>query len=139
MGVSIYANGVSRSFDCGYIGFQRLRTVVATAYDYNLGRVYGNATLAIMHPKEYDAEINLILKNEKFKDEDNDILDFLFMSDCEGKISHKTCKKIYDLIKDFEHGGKIFTYAARSDGKDYEHLKEFLKECYSKRAKMRWR
>lgn len=30
-------------------------------------------------------------------------------------------------------GKKIFTYAAYSDGKDYENLKAFLKECYQKR------
>ena len=79
-----------------------------------------------------------ILKDERFKDEDKDILDFLFASDCDGKCSYKTAKKIYDLIKDVDFGGKIFTYTAYSDGKDYENFKEFLKECYQKHRTIIW-
>ena len=138
MGVCIHANGVSQSFDCGYIGFQRLRITIATAYDFCFGRFYGDVGLALNNPQLYDAGINLLLKDNRFKEDDNDIIDFFFASDCNGKIGYKTCKKIYDLIKDIDYSGKIFTYAERSDGKDYEHFKEFLKECYSKRAKMRW-
>lgn len=78
------------------------------------------------------------LKIKQFPDEDEDILNFLFASDCEGKISYKTCKKIYDLIKDVDFGGRTFTYMAYSDGKDYERFKEFLRECYRKRTCMRW-
>lgn len=43
-----------------------------------------------------------------------------------------------DLIKDVDFGGKIFTYAAYSDGKDYENFKEFLKECYQKHRTIIW-
>lgn len=101
--------------------------------------VYSDMTLAALHEKEWVEKINAICKIKQFPDEDEDILDFLFMSDCEGKISAKTCKKIYDLIKDVDFGGRIFTYTAHSDHKDYEHLKEFLLECSKKRACMRWR
>lgn len=74
----------------------------------------------------------------RFKEEDDDILDFLYASDCEGKAGHRTCKKIYDLIKDVDFHGQIFTYAAYSDGKDYEYFKGFLFECYSKKRNMIW-
>ena len=74
----------------------------------------------------------------KQADEDKDIFDFLFASDCDGKCSYKTAKKIYDLIKDVDFGGKIFTYTAYSDGKDYENFKEFLKECYQKHRTIIW-
>lgn len=43
-----------------------------------------------------------------------------------------------DLIKDVDFGGKIFTYTAYSDGKDYENFKEFLKECYQKHRTIIW-
>ena len=69
---------------------------------------------------------------------DSDIFDFLYESDCEGKVGPKTCRKIYDLIKDIDFEDKIFTYGAHSDGKDYEYFKEFLKECYTHRRQMRW-
>ena len=42
------------------------------------------------------------------------------------------------LIKDINFGDKIFVYGAHSDGKDYEYLKDFLRECYSHRRNMRW-
>lgn len=138
MGVTIYAKGVERSFGCGYIGFEHLRSRICEVYDKDFCNVYSDMTLAVMHKKEWVTKINAILEIKQFPDEDEDILNFLFASDCEGKISYKTCKKIYDLIKDVDFGGRTFTYMAYSDGKDYENFKEFLRECYRKRTCMRW-
>lgn len=142
MGITIRANGVSRSFDCSYFGFKHLRDNIAKVFDEDFGLIYSDGLLATWNPDDWEKRLNDILelksKTGEIKDCDNDILDFFFECDCEGKISHKTCKKIYDLIKDVDFGDKIFTYAAYSDGKDYERFKVFLKECYSKRAMMRW-
>lgn len=140
MGYTIYATNSSHSFDGGMGGFMNLRINIAKAWDKEFGEHY--ATLAHCHSKDdyelFDLIANKILSDERFKDEDKDILDFLFASDCEGEISYKTCKKIYNLIKDIDFGNKIFTYGAYSDGKDYERFKEFLLECYRYRRKMRW-
>lgn len=140
MGTSIYTNGSNITFDCGGGGFFNLRKNIALAWDKEFGEHY--STLAHCWSKaEYDAfdkRANEILDNERFKEEDVDVLDFLFQTDEEGSISHKTCKKIYDLIKDIDFGGKIFTYAIHSDGKDYERFKVFLLDCYKHRRKMRW-
>ena len=137
MGVTIHATNSTTSFDCGGGGFFNLRKNVALAWDEEFGEHY--ATLAGCNDYEaFDKKTLEIISDERFKDEDQDILDFLFASDCEGKITHKTCKKIYDLIKDIDFGGKIFVYAAHSDGKDYEHFKKFLLECYKHRRYMRW-
>lgn len=137
MGLTLYANNTKTSFDCGGGGFFNLRKNIALAWDKEFGEHY--STLAGCSDYEaFDKKTLEIISDKRFKDEDEDILDFLFASDCEGEISHKTCKKIYDLIKDVDFGGKIFTYAAYSDGKDYEHLKVFLLECYSNRRKLRW-
>ena len=137
MGFVIYANNSSTTFEGGSGSFFNLRKNIALAYDKELGEHY--AKMIGCHDfNEYDKITNSILKDDRFKEEDYDILDFLYASDCGGSISHKTCKKIYELIKDINFEGKIFTYAAWSDGKDYEHLKEFLLECYSKRRKLRW-
>lgn len=138
MGVTIYANGIEQKFDCGYIGFKNLRDNIAEAYDSELGELYSDAVAIFFDSEAHTAKINSLLQNSRFKDEDSDIIDFFFMSDCEGKIGHKTCKKIYDLIRNIDYSGRRFTYAAHSDGKDYEHFKIFLKECYRRRAKMRW-
>lgn len=141
MGFTLTANKSSFSFDGGMGGFMSLRTNIALAWDKEFGEHYSTLSRCIYEDdyKRFNDRANAILKDERFKDEDTDILDFLFASDCEGSISHKTCKKIYDLIKDIDFGKKIFTYSARSDGKDYEYLKEFLLECYSHRRKAYWR
>ena len=137
MGYTIYANGSSVSFDGGGGGFFNLRKNIALAFDKELGEHY--ATLAGCNDYEaFDKKTEAILSQKRFTKEDDDILDFLFACDCSGNISHKTCKKIYELIKDVDFGDKIFTYAAHSDGKDYERLKEFLLECWSHRRRLRW-
>ena len=145
MGFCLTATNSKYSFDGGYGGFALLRQNIANAWDTEFGDHY--ATLRLCFRKsDYDAfnkEAERILSKERFADggeksNDQDIVDFLFASDCAGSISPKTCKKIYDIIKDIDFHGEIFTYATHSDGKDYEHLKDFLLDCYKRRAKARW-
>ena len=139
MGVTITANGSTRSFDCGYGGFFNLRKNIALAFDKELGEHYAHMYRGLLDEGEYNKETDRILSDSRFTEENIDIIEFLYASDCEGEMSHKTCKKIYDLIKEIDFEGRIFTYAAYSDGKDYEHFKEFLLECWKKKRKMRWR
>ena len=138
MGVCLTSRKSDYSFNMGFGGFHNLRTNIASAWDKELGEAYADATMAILNPSEYNERINSILADDRFKNEDEDIANFLFQSDCNGKCEYKTCKKIYSLIKDIDFEGKIFTYSAYSDGKDYEYFKLFLKECYQKRRMMIW-
>lgn len=140
MGVSIYAINSSRSFDMGYGGFINLRTNIALAFNKRFGDHYKTLTTCFMqeHFDAYNKKANAIIEEENLE-ADDDILDFLYAPDCEGgTVGYKTCKKIYELIKDIDFGNKIFTYAAYSDGKDYEHFKEFLLDCYKHKRNMRW-
>ena len=141
MGFTLYANGSTMNFDGGMGGFFSLRTNIALAFDKEFGEHYSDLRKCLYEEdyKLFDQVTEKILSNERFKQEDEDIVEFLFASDCAGSISHKTCKKIYDLIKDIDFGKRIFTYAAYSNGKDYERFKQFLLECYKHRRKMRWR
>lgn len=145
MGFCLTATNSKYSFDGGYGGFALLRQNIANAWDTEFGDHY--ATLrACLWESDYDAfnkETERILSQKRFEDggeksNDQDIVDFLFASDGGGSISHKTCKKIYDIIKDIDFCGETFTYFAYSDGNDYEWLKEFLLDCYKRRAKARW-
>ena len=140
MGVTITATNSKYSFDMGVGGFLSLRVNIAKAMDRELGEHY--ATMSFCWRKDewdaFDARTNEILADSRFSEEDGDWLDFLFASDTEGSISHKTCKKILDAIRDVDFGNRIFVYAVRSDGRDYEHFKDFLQECYTHRRKMRW-
>ena len=140
MRVTIYATNSSRSFQCGNGGFFNLRVNIAKAWDKEFGEHYAGLVMCWSKEAydEFDKKTEEIFSDPRFKDEDQDIVDFFFASDCGGYITHKTCKKIYDLIKNIDFGKAIFTYAAHSDGKDYEHFKEFLLECYKHRRYMKW-
>lgn len=138
MGVCLTSRKSNYSFDMGYAGFHNLRTNICKAYDKELAEIYADTLFALRDEQAYVNKTNEILKDERFHDYDEDILDFLYASDCSGKCGYKTCGKIYNLIKNIDYEGEIFTYGALSDGKDYEHLKSFLKECYQKRRMMIW-
>lgn len=145
MGFSLTATNSKYSFSGGYGGFALLRQNIANAWDTEFGDHYATLRMCFRE-SDYDAfnkEAERILSKERFADggeksNDQDIVDFLFASDCAGSISYKTCKKIYDIIKDIDFCRETFTYSAYSDGDDYEHLKEFLLDCYKRRAKARW-
>ena len=136
MGVSITATNSSYDFDMGYGGFFNLRKNIALALDKDFGENYALLSHCYTEKQfeDNDRVANLIIEQKNL---DEDIVKFLYMSDCEGKISYKVCKKIYDLIKDVDFENKCFRYAAYSHN-DYGEFKEFLKECFSKRRQMRW-
>ena len=140
MGFTITATNSKYSFNGSSGGFYSLRVNIAKAFDTEFGNHYETLRerITLADYDAFDIKANDILAKPRFKKEDDDIIIFLFMPDTGGSISYKTCKKIYDLIKDIDYGNKIFTYAAHSDGRDYEKFKAFLLDCYKRRAKMRW-
>ena len=139
MGVTMTATDPRYSFDMGCGGFFNLRKNIALALDKEFGENY--ALLSTCHSpeqfEENDKTANRIITRKHLDKNYTDVLDFLYQSDCGGEISHKTCKKIYELIKDVDFGSKGFRYGTLMHN-DYEEFKEFLKDCYSHRKKMRW-
>lgn len=139
MGVSITATNSTYLFRMGGGGFFNIRKNIAYALNEDLGEVY--ESLLRCHYKadfeEHDRKANKIIADNNLE-EYADVLDFLYASDIEGKASYKTCKRIYDLIKDIDFGDKCFRYAAQAHN-DYEEFKQFLLECYVNRRSMRWR
>lgn len=136
MGVSITATNSSYDFDMGYGGFFNLRKNIAMALNKDFGENYQLLSRCFTKKQfeENDRAANYLIEKYNL---DTDIIDFLYMQDVDGEISYKTCKKIYDLIKDIDFDGKTFRYAAYA-GNDYEDFKMFLKECYRYKRKMRW-
>lgn len=144
MGVSLYANSkyVPQTFDMGYGGFFALRSQIANAFDEEFGKQYSQllkASCSLSGGDEaFNQKTNQILADKRFEGKD-DILDFFFASDCEGAIPYKTCKKLYDIIKDvdFQSG---FQYGNFSNGieKDWKDLKEFFLGCYKAKVSARW-
>ena len=140
MGLTMTAKNSKYNFNMSYFGFNRLRSEIAEAYDDQFGALYnfGSKIHDDKIYKEYIETINNLLKKDRFKNKNKDILDFLFASDQSGSITPKTCKNIYNLIKDFVFLSNTFMYDDYSDGKDYEHFKDFLKECYENNEPMIW-
>ena len=133
MGICLTSRKSGYSFNLSYNAFYMLRANICYVFDKELGKAYSNVFLSINNPEEYDQKIKQILTDERFKDEDIDIINFFFDSDREGKCGYKTCKKLYDLIKDVN-----FIDTKYLDKNDYDEIKLFLKECYQKRRMMIW-
>lgn len=139
MGLSIsgnYKNSIELSG--GYGMLATIREEVAKAWDKEFGKHY--ATLKYCNEYEqFNDKANKIINSERLIEKtkkDEDILDFLFAPDCEGKISYKTCKKILDLIKDTDCK-YCLRYAAYSHN-DWQDFKQLLLECYSHRSNLVW-
>jgi len=140
MGVCITSNHKDAiSLDGGYSLMFKLRSKIANAYDKEFGKHY--ETLTSGYGKEFyekfDKKTNEILSHERFKQEDEDIIDFLFAPDTDGKISYKTCKKIYDLITDIKYDNLQLRYVVQSNN-DWEDFKELLKKCYLNKSNLIW-
>lgn len=133
MGVSIYSNRSAYEFDMGYATFFRLRTLIATRIDEELGEAYNEP----FFNQNYRAErIKDVVDRKHLDTLYKDVLEFLFMSDCSGSISHKVCRQLYDLLKDVDRVQSL-NYVGFRHG-DWNDFKTFLLECYSKHRKMRW-
>lgn len=139
MGVFISATNSTYEFNMGYGGFFDLRRNIASAIDRELGELYSQLVQYKDQEDYYEKNrlVEEIIDTKNLETNYSDILDFLYMSDCDGQISHRTCKNIYDLIKDIDFEDQIFQYSSIAKN-DYEEFKKFLLECYSKRRLMRW-
>lgn len=124
--------------DGGYGMFMVLRQAIAKLYDKEFGEHYETLSKCFLkeHFDEFNKKANEILRDNRFKEEDEDIIDFLYMSDCGGKIGYKTCKKLYDLLKDYKSNIPL-RYAFYSHN-DWEDIKELLIQCYKHRANLYW-
>lgn len=88
MGVSISATNSIYDFYMGYGGFFNLRKNIAFALDKEFGENYAllGSCFTEEEYSENDRVANLILERKPL---DEDILEFLYASDTEGKISYK--------------------------------------------------
>ena len=93
---------------------------------------------AYMHI-DSDAELARLDKeyNEYLKtvDIDDDIVDFLFQSDCEGKITYKTARKIRDLCMKSNYEGKFGYISYQLSMKE---MAEIFDDAVKHRCNVRW-
>ena len=139
MGITLTANHSSYSFDMGCAAFFELRAAIAEAYDEWFGAHYRDLSKCFdqIDFEEHDRITEEILCRPQFRDEDTDILDFLYAPDCDGKIGYRTCRKISLLLQKAELEGKRHMEEP-SVRYEYEELRRFFAECYSHRRNAYW-
>lgn len=129
MGLDIYAKGLKYedSYHCGYIKFGMYRKAVAKAYNERIGELY---------EKTYKDD----LTNEEIKEWNklcNDDLDiFLWHSDCDGKLTPKECKKVFNAMKDLKIDMQGNNYIKMNNYTMHEQWLKMLEHCYKRRVNM---
>ena len=140
MGVTIKSKNKSIDMGCG--GFHNLRTKVAELTSKDIYEHYCSLKYAPLFGEErtqffeeYDKKI--VELAEKHKGKYNKILDFLYESDISGKMTYGTCKKIWEIIKDYDDN-ILYGYVGRPDCAKFKDFKEIIKDCVDAKTKLIW-
>lgn len=139
MGLCITAKHSEYKFRMGYGSFFFLRCRIAKALDKEFGKHYSELFACYFKErfKDHDKISDRMIEE---KDLDRDIIDFLYQSDCEGKINYRTCLKIHDILEEdgFLHEKHRLRYEVSFHADDSQKFMEFLKECVRYRRNMVW-
>lgn len=140
MGITLYAKNSNLEVRFGYLGFYHLRTNIAFALDREFGEHYRNIIDTLHATESEEAEYwdkyEEIISRKKLH-KNKAILNFLLASDCNGKRSCGTCKKIYDLIKNTDLSSVGFDADDRLKER-YENFKKLLLECWQNKRYLMW-
>lgn len=118
----------------GYGSFFQLRCTIAKQLDDRFGENYAN--LSRCYSKE-DFSKNDEISNfwiQKLS-LDEEIIDFLYQPDAGGKISSKVCRKIYNVVKDYDDD---YMYGYTNANHSFKYFKEMLRDCFTKNRILRW-
>lgn len=139
MGITISSK--RHSCDMGYGGFGRFRNTVAQKVNDEFYQHYlslSDSKVMFLSGKEreeyfekYNATTNKYIEQGVVSIE---VANFLYQSDCEGKIDRKQAKEIYELIKECDDD-LSFGYSGRVDCAKMSDLKNI----FSDRTKVEWR
>lgn len=129
MGLDINIKGLERedTYHGGYIRFNVYRKEVANAYNERLGELYEKTFKEDLQPEEIE-EWNTLC---------NDDLDiFLWHSDCDGKLTPKECKKIYDVMKGLKVEMQGHNYIEMNCYDMHQLWLNMFKHCYKHKVNM---
>ena len=139
MGITISSS--KRSLDMGFFGFGRFRIDVAKQISEDFYKHYKSIYDAPMFGNERKVFFEKFDKTTKEFQQNgivkNEVLHFLFESDCEGKISKEQAKMIYELIKDIPDD-IVYGYSGREDCVKSQHMKLLFKDCFSHSKQIVW-
>lgn len=134
MGLCIRATGFNEDiYNSGYIGFTRFRIALAKSYNQEFGELYEKWLFAGRWGNEpmSKQEFNRLNKLA------NDNLDILLQhSDCDGKLTPKECKAIYEVTKDLKCDYPQNNYMTLTGKNQLEVFNRALLHCYKRRVNM---
>ena len=134
LGLSIVATGLNEdeAYDCGYIAFTRFRIDLAKAYNEEMGKIYERAVMPFSKPIDGD--------EKRYKELCNKDLDaFLWHSDCDGSLTYKECRKIYNVIKELKMSMHGSNYGNERQYNTLERWKDMFLHCAKHRVNMYFR
>lgn len=142
MGITI--KSPNHSIDMGYGGLLRLRRTVASLCPNEIRKHYyyllDNLIHLQYHKEEadaYDERTDILYR--KYKKQYGKVIDFLYASDCEAKLSYGTAKQLLDVIGDYDDS-IIYGYAGWGDAAArFKDFKEILMDCYLSKKQLIWR
>lgn len=143
MGVTIKCKKTGREMDVGYFGFFKLRAKVAELVDSEVGEHYKklDGIFDMPSPEKKHALESYNDKTERLIESKMlpiKIADFLYQSDCDGKIRYGACKEILKVIGDYDDS-IIYGYAGRENPAKFKDFKEILQDCVDNKCFMIWR
>lgn len=66
------------------------------------------------------------------------VIDFLYASDCDAKLSYGTCKQLLQVIGDYDDE-RVYGYAGlRDKAARFRDFKRILKDCYENKKPLIW-
>lgn len=137
MGVTI--QNKQKSIDMGCGGFSNLRNTIAGLLSKEFQTLYIEWTkpFSSITNEEGNKMLSKLYEDNILTDNDDILLDFLFASDCGGKLSIKGCKRLHNLIKDYDDN-ILYGYIGRKDCAKFKDFKEIVELCVKNKWIMSW-
>lgn len=126
----------SPSYDMGAASFFRLRRDIAYTISKEFGQHYAQIPyLHGMDSDEHDRRTAQLIKKYHCSPR---LIDFLYQSDIEGRLSPFKCQALLKQINDL-HNTSLYGYTAYPEHcMTIEKFKELLHECFTRRTYLIW-
>ena len=133
MGLTIHSP--NNSIDMSASGFMKLRRTIAFLFNTEVGKHYDKLRYLITDGDcdKYDRETEKLV--QKYG---NDwLFEFLYASDIEDKLTYGKCRKLLELIGDYDDD-ICYGYAGLPDCAKMRDFKEILSDCVTNKRQMIW-